>query len=108
MVSDRLDFPEGGAVRDVSAYPDIRYLYLAADVLVTDYSSTMFDFGITGKPQLFYAYDLDAFRDSLRGFYFDFAAIAPGPILETTPQLIAALRDLDAVEREHAGRYAAF
>src|SRR3954447_5129478 len=49
----------GGVVRDVSAYEDIRDLYLAADVLITDYSSAMFDFAITGKPLLFFTYDLE-------------------------------------------------
>ena len=46
------------AVSDVSAYPDNRELYLAADVLVTDYSSVMFDFAVTGKPMLFFTLDL--------------------------------------------------
>ena len=48
-----------GFVVDVSDYPDIADLYLAADVLVTDYSSAMFDFAVTGKPMLFFAYDLE-------------------------------------------------
>jgi CDP-glycerol glycerophosphotransferase len=94
MVSDRLDFPEGGAVRDVSAYPDIRYLYLAADVLVTDYSSTMFDFAVTGKPILNFTYDLEYFQDTLRGFYFDLAEAAPGPLLATSDEVLAAIADL--------------
>ncbi len=108
MLTGRLEAIEHPAVRDVSFHPDISELYLAADVLVTDYSSTMFDFGVTGKPQLFYTYDLATYRDSLRGFYFDFAPIAPGPLLETTPELIAALRDLDAVSERYEERYAAF
>ena len=59
------------AVLDVSARPEISELYLAADAMVTDYSSTMFDFALTGKPMLLYVYDLEDFRDRLRGFYFD-------------------------------------
>ena len=79
MVTDRLEPPAtGAAVRDVSAYPDVAELYLAADAMVTDYSSTMFDFAITGKPLLFFTYDLDDYRDDLRGFYFDFAESRPG------------------------------
>ncbi len=80
-----------GFVRDVSAYPDATELMLAADVLVTDYSSMMFDFANTGRPMLFYTYDLDAYRDEIRGFYFDFAERAPGPLLRTTDELAAAL-----------------
>ncbi len=108
MVMDRLEVVEGSVVRDVCSHPDIRDLYLAADVMVTDYSSTMFDFAITGKPLLFFTYDLDYFRDELRGFYFDLAEVAPGPLLRTSKELVEALADLDAVTTEHAERYARF
>jgi CDP-glycerol glycerophosphotransferase len=94
MVADRLEFPEGGPVRDVSAHPDIRYLYLAADVLVTDYSSTMFDFAVTGRPIINFTYDLDYFQNELRGFYFDLAEAAPGPLLATSDEVLAAIAEL--------------
>jgi CDP-glycerol glycerophosphotransferase len=81
---------------------------LAADVLVTDYSSMMFDFAVTGRPMLFFTYDLDAYRDDIRGFYFDFEAEAPGPLLRTNDELVEALGDLDAVVAGHAARYRAF
>jgi CDP-glycerol glycerophosphotransferase len=97
-----------GFVRDVSSYPDGTELLLAADVLVTDYSSMMVDFANTGRPMLLYTYDLDAYRDEVRGFYLDLVEAAPGPMLATTGELIEALRDVEAVQREHAGRYAAF
>jgi len=76
--------------------------------MVTDYSSTMFDFAVTGKPLLFYAYDLDRYRDELRGFYFDLSADPPGPLVVTTPELVARVRDLDAVRAEHAAAYDRF
>jgi CDP-glycerol glycerophosphotransferase len=62
---------------DVSAYPDINDLYLAADILVTDYSSVMFDFCNTAKPMYFLAPDLEAFRSGPRGFYLDLETVAP-------------------------------
>jgi CDP-glycerol glycerophosphotransferase len=96
------------AVREVSMHPDVSELYLAADVMVTDYSSTMFDFAVTGRPMLFYTYDLEDYRGRLRGFYFDFAPLAPGPLVETTPALLDALEDLPAITAGHADRYAAF
>jgi CDP-glycerol glycerophosphotransferase len=68
----------------------------------------MFDFAITGKPQLFFTPDLEDYRDRLRGFYFDFEAEAPGPLCRTSDELISALQDLDAVAAAHAARYAAF
>ncbi len=98
----------GGFARNVSHYPDISDLYLVADVLITDYSSVMFDFVNTGRPMLFFTHDLDAYRDDLRGFYFDFEAEAPGPLLTHTTDVIDALADLDRVTAEHTGRYAAF
>ncbi len=88
------------SVRDVSFHPDVAELYLAADVMVTDYSSTMFDFAVTGKPMAFFAYDLDDYRDRERGFYFDFLPEAPGPVVTTTAELI------DAVEHLGDGGYA--
>jgi CDP-glycerol glycerophosphotransferase len=95
-------------VREVSRHPDISDLYLAADALVTDYSSVMFDFAITGRPIVFYAYDLDDYRDRLRGFYFPLEPEAPGPIVTTEDALIAALNDLPGVAAANADRYARF
>ncbi|MDN3904210.1 CDP-glycerol glycerophosphotransferase family protein [Arthrobacter sp. YD2] len=76
----------GGAL-DVTAYPEITDLYLAADLLVTDYSSVMFDFAVTGKPIYLLAPDLDEYRDVIRGFYFDVTAERPGPLASTSAEL---------------------
>ncbi|SNS56568.1 CDP-glycerol:poly(glycerophosphate) glycerophosphotransferase [Geodermatophilus saharensis] len=108
MVSSRLESIEGLPVRDVSSHPDIRDLYLAADVLVTDYSSTMFDFAITGRPILLFPYDLAEYRDRLRGFYLDLEEVAPGPLVTTSGELVDAIADLDAVTAAHAERYRRF
>jgi len=105
MLTGRLGAASHDAVRDVSFHPQVSDLYLAADVLVTDYSSTMFDFAVTGKPMVFFTYDLDHYRDRLRGFYFDFVPDAPGPVVQTTEELIDALRDPGPPV---AGRYEAF
>ncbi|NEE27554.1 CDP-glycerol:glycerophosphate glycerophosphotransferase, partial [Streptomyces sp. SID7982] len=64
--------PDTDVVRDVSRHPDVAELLLISDVLVTDYSSIMFDFAQTGRPMLFHTYDLAHYRDTLRGFCFDF------------------------------------
>jgi CDP-glycerol glycerophosphotransferase len=108
MLTGRLAALEHPGVRDVSFHPDVAELYLAADVLVTDYSSTMFDFAVTGKPIVFYAYDLEDYRDSLRGFYFDFVPDAPGPVTRTTAELTGAIRDVDGLRGDYAERYARF
>jgi len=104
-VADVVPSTADGFVRDVSRFPDANELLLAADVLVTDYSSLMVDFAHTGRPMLFYAYDLE---DYARGFYVDYAATVPGPVLRSTKDVIDALGDLDAVRAAHAERYDAF
>jgi CDP-glycerol glycerophosphotransferase len=107
-VADPVPVTADGFVRDVSSYHDGTELMLAADVLVTDYSSMMFDFANTGRPMLFFTYDLDAYRDEIRGFYFDFLEQAPGPLLRTSEELAEALVGLDAVRAEYARRYEEF
>ncbi|MBS1699401.1 MAG: CDP-glycerol glycerophosphotransferase family protein [Actinobacteria bacterium] len=97
----------GSRVIDVTGYPDTAELLLAADALVTDYSSVMFDFSATGKPLYFLVPDLEHYRGKLRGFYFDLAARAPGPLVRTQEELVAALSDVSAVA-EHAPRYVAW
>jgi CDP-glycerol glycerophosphotransferase len=107
-VSDVVPATADGFVRDVSSFPDASELLLAADVLVTDYSSMMFDFANTGRPMLFFTYDLETYRDQVRGFYFDFEQQAPGPLLRTSGELASALADIDAVRQQYVGRYADF
>ena len=95
-------------IHNLSKGPSAAECYLMADVLITDYSSMMFDYAILGKPMLFFVYDLDDYRDNLRGFNFDFANEAPGPLLQTSDEVIDALVHLDDVVAECAGAYRAF
>jgi CDP-glycerol glycerophosphotransferase len=106
MATDRAWRRNDGFVVDVTEYPDITDLYLAADVLITDYSSVMFDFAVTGKPMLFFAYDLEHYRDTVRGLYFDLYAQAPGPVLRTSDEVVDAL-GAESYEG-HRDAYAAF
>jgi CDP-glycerol glycerophosphotransferase len=93
---------------DVTTYPDVADLMLVADVLVTDYSSVMFDFVTTDKPMVFYVPDLAHYGDVLRGFYFDLIAEAPGPVVETADGLLEAIRDIDASQQKYAEARAAW
>ncbi|WP_144877199.1 CDP-glycerol glycerophosphotransferase family protein [Microbacterium sp. 1.5R] len=97
----------GARVIDVTGYPDTSQLLLVADALITDYSSVMFDYSVTGKPLFFLVPDLDHYRGQLRGFYFDLEARAPGPVVRTQDELVTALGD-DGVESAYADRYAAW
>jgi CDP-glycerol glycerophosphotransferase len=95
-------------VVDVTSYPDVADLMLVADVLVTDYSSVMFDFAATNKPMVFFTPDLEHYQDVLRGFYFDLLADAPGPVVETQADLLDTIKELDAVDAAYATRRAAW
>jgi CDP-glycerol glycerophosphotransferase len=97
----------GARVIDVTGYPETAQLLLAADALITDYSSVMFDYSVTGKPMYFLVPDLDHYRGELRGFYFDLAERAPGPLVRTQDELAEALADT-GTEAAYAARYAAW
>lgn len=93
-----------GSAIDVTRYPDVTELYIAADVLVTDYSSVMFDFSVTGKPIIFLVPDLERYRAE-RGFYFDFEAEAPGPILSTDDEVVKTLSKLPETAKNFQKAY---
>jgi CDP-glycerol glycerophosphotransferase len=93
-----------GTSLDVTRYPDVTELYIAADVLITDFSSVMFDFSVTGKPIVFLAPDLERYRAE-RGFYFDFEAEAPGPILATEAEVLETLGKLPETAKTFQSAY---
>jgi CDP-glycerol glycerophosphotransferase (TagB/SpsB family) len=80
-----------GFAIDVSDWPDMNELMFVADLLVTDYSSAIFEFALLGRPMAFFAPDYGAYERE-RGFYFDFRTGVPGPIFETTEALAAHVR----------------
>ncbi len=83
-------------VYDVSDYEDIRDLYLISDILLTDYSSVFFDYKVLNKPVIFYSYDIDEYRDELRGFYFNYEKEVPGPIVKNTEAVIEEINKIDS------------
>lgn len=97
----------GARVIDVTGYPETARLLLIADVLVTDYSSVMFDFSVTGRPMFFLVPDLEHYRGELRGFYFDLDARAPGPLVHSQDELVAAMAD-PGVPEAYRQRYTAW
>lgn len=100
LISNRVEVPAGAekSVIDVSTYPDIQELFLASDVLVTDYSSSFFDYALLGRPIVFFAYDLENYRDNLRGFYLPYdEETLPGPITQTQEEFFDVLEASAAV-----------
>lgn len=80
-----------GRVRDVAEYPSVEELCLAADTLVTDYSSIMFDYAVLDRPIVIHAPDWEEYRNR-RGAYFDLLAEAPGAVTRTEQELIEAFQ----------------
>ncbi len=85
---------------NVSGHHDVTELMLVSDVLITDYSSVFFDYANLRRPMLFFTYDYEHYLHT-RGTYLDLADVAPGPMVSTTEEIIACLRDLDGL----ASRY---
>jgi len=92
---------------DVTDYPEVSDLYLAADACIADYSSLRFDFAVTGKPMIFLVPDLERYVES-RGWLFDYEPTAPGPLVSTTDEVIEQLRDLPGLAARYAEQYARF
>lgn len=91
-----------------SNYDDISELYLISDYLITDYSSVFFDYANLKRPMLFYTYDLEKYRDVLRGFYIDIEEELPGPLLFTTEEIIDAFRNMDELVDKYKDKYEVF
>ena len=101
LVSDKIDWsPYEGFVYTFDETKDIAWLYLVSDMMITDYSSVMFDYSLLKRPMLFFAYDLQDYKENLRGFYFDFVEEAPGPISRDTNQLINDIKSYEPLKWE--------
>ena len=72
------------------------------------YSSVFFDYAGLRRPMLFYTYDLEKYRDILHGFYMNMEDEVPGPMLFTTAEIVAAIKNIDEVQKKYAEKYDAF
>lgn len=104
MVKDHIDITGFADRVKIFAEEDINELYLITDLLITDYSSVMFDYANLERPMLFFPYDLAHYRDELRGFYFDYdQANLPGPMATDEAAFIKYLK-----EYTETGQFSAF
>ncbi|MGN6751703.1 MAG: bifunctional glycosyltransferase/CDP-glycerol:glycerophosphate glycerophosphotransferase [Intrasporangium sp.] len=92
---------------DVRSVEDVNLLYMASDMLVTDYSSVMFDYALLRRPMIFHTYDYDEYVSS-RGTYFDLRAVGPGPFTSTTDELVLAVERLRSGTPEYKDKYEEF
>ena len=80
------------SVIDVTRYHDMQELLCVSDLLITDYSSSMFDITMLKKPCMLYATDIEKYN---RGYYFDFAEL-PFPLARNEEELIGNIRTFDS------------
>lgn len=95
-------------VFDLHSYRSVEDLYLISDILITDYSSVMFDYALLNKPMIFFMYDLVDYRDNLRGMYVDIEQEAPGPIVFTTDEVISTIKNIESETEKCSKKITAF
>lgn len=90
FVKSKLQLDRFDNIIDLSEYGDINDILLITDILITDYSSIIFEYSLLGRPMIFYAPDRDLYRIE-RDFYYKYEDIVPGVIVDTTDELIKAI-----------------
>lgn len=91
-LSDNLEF-DPNIVINTSHYPDMQEIYMIADMIMTDYSSVIFDYLIIGGPSLLYASDLEKYREE-RDCYFEFEDL-PFKLCQNNDELEEAILNFD-------------
>ncbi|MFD9394655.1 CDP-glycerol glycerophosphotransferase family protein [Streptomyces sp. NPDC060000] len=104
---DRGGARNSGRIIDVTGHRSSEEVCLAADALVTDYSSIMFDYANLDRPIVVYADDWDVYRET-RGVYFDLMAAPPGRVVRTPQELARVFRDGSCADSGAAALRAAF
>ena len=101
FIANQLDLSQyDDFVYNVSSYEDVNDLYIISDMLITDYSSTFFDYAILRRPIIFFMFDLANYRDNLHGFYLPLASL-PGPITQTIVELANAIQHPPEVNKKY-------
>ena len=95
-VADPVPIPEeySDIMIDVGSYPNINDLFYITELLITDYSSNIFEYSLMKKPMLFFAYDEIQYSFS-RGFHRPYRESAPGKVVSDFASLLRAIREKD-------------
>lgn len=111
LVKEDIDWSEyKDFIIECDAEWDIQELYLISDMMITDYSSVMFDYAILKRPMIFFTYDLDNYTNNIRSFYFDIFKEAPGPKVEKNEELISIIKNfnINSYREEYGEKYKKF
>ncbi|MFZ8101719.1 CDP-glycerol glycerophosphotransferase family protein, partial [Staphylococcus arlettae] len=88
---------------DVSDFREVNDILFVTDILISDYSSLVYEFAVFKRPMLFYAFDLEDYITS-RDFYEPYETFVPGKIVESFDDLIVAL-DNEDFEQEKVPKF---
>lgn len=97
----RLHHMEKGSVRydeypgflyDVTDYPEVNELYIISDLMISDYSGTIFDYANLKRPMVLYMYDREQYVEHANGLNFPLESL-PGRIVENQEELVCAVRE---------------
>lgn len=105
VFTTEFDIDYGEFARDVSKYENLNHILVIADVVVTDYSTIVFDCAIAQKPFVCFGYDYQTYKEE-RGFYFDLQTVYPGGVLKTEEEAMDRIEV--AVSGAGASQYHAF
>lgn len=96
FVNNRVEIPEEykGKIIDLSEAEELNELLFVTDILITDYSSVVFEASLLDVPMLLYAYDLQDYIAS-RGFYYEYSTFVPGKIVYDMRSLLKAIEKKD-------------
>jgi CDP-glycerol glycerophosphotransferase len=96
----KINFGELDYINLVGKPSDIQELLIISDLLISDYSSVIFDYLLTMKPIILFPYDLDIYTKG-RGLHYDLRDIAPGPIVFEVEKLIENIRNMEKLGSEY-------
>jgi len=99
IFEEKIDMKKYDHFQLIKKDTDIQELLLISDILVTDYSSMIFDYLLLNRPILLFAYDLGEYVKE-RGMYYNFEEISPGPILFNGKELIDAIKNIEKIDKD--------
>lgn len=107
-VKSKMDISEyDRSVIDGNLYSDIYKLYMASDILITDYSSVSMEYSLLKRPIIYYMYDLEDYKKE-RNFYFDYLDNLSGPIVQSEEELIYTVENIEEIQEKYKKEYNAY
>ena len=93
-VSAALGIKENSFVKNVSSYSSLNDLYAISDIMISDYSSTYFDYAILDRPMLCFAYDKEEYEEK-RGLYLNMEEDLPCKVCKSEDEVISEILNMD-------------